>query len=71
MTQSTVLILGARGRFGLAAAHAFADAGWRVVAHMRPGATAPISRAGIEWIHADLNDTQTLVAAAKDRKSVV
>ena len=71
MTQSTVLILGARGRFGLAAAHAFADAGWRVVAHMRPGATAPISRAGIEWIHADLNDTQTLVSAAKEAGVVV
>lgn len=33
----TVLILGARGRFGLAAAHAFARAGWRVLAQFRPG----------------------------------
>ena len=71
MTQSTVLILGARGRFGLAAARAFADAGWRVVAHMRPGAVAPTSRPGIEWIHADLNDTQTLAAAAKEASVVV
>jgi nucleoside-diphosphate-sugar epimerase len=30
--QSTVLILGARGRVGLAAARAFADAGWRDLA---------------------------------------
>jgi NAD(P)-dependent dehydrogenase (short-subunit alcohol dehydrogenase family) len=29
--QDTVLILGARGRFGLAAARAFCDAGWRVI----------------------------------------
>jgi len=31
----TVLVLGANGRFGLAAAQAFAAAGWRVVAQMR------------------------------------
>ena len=38
--QAIVLILGARGRFGLAAARAFADAGWRVLGQMRPGAQA-------------------------------
>jgi nucleoside-diphosphate-sugar epimerase len=31
----TVLVLGANGRFGLAAAQAFAAAGWRVLAHVR------------------------------------
>jgi nucleoside-diphosphate-sugar epimerase len=71
MTQSTVLILGARGRFGLAAANAFAEAGWRVVAHMRRGAAAPTSRADIQWINVDLNDTQTLAVAAKDASVVV
>ena len=29
--SKTVLILGARGRFGLTAARAFAEAGWRVL----------------------------------------
>lgn len=35
MTQRTVLILGANGRFGLAAAQAFAAAGWQVLAQTR------------------------------------
>ena len=35
---NTVLILGARGRFGLSAARAFANAGWRVLGQTRPGA---------------------------------
>ena len=34
----TVLILGARGRFGLAASQAFATRGWRVFAQIRPAA---------------------------------
>ena len=38
---STVLILGARNRFGLAATRAFAQAGWRVLAQHRPGAPTP------------------------------
>ena len=36
----TVLVLGANGRFGLAAAQAFAAAGWRVLAHVRRDAAA-------------------------------
>ena len=41
----TVLVLGANGRFGLAAAQAFAAAGWRVVAQVRrdPAQTMPPS----------------------------
>ena len=70
-TQSSVLILGARGRFGFATARAFADAGWRVVAQMRLGAVVPASFPGIEWIHADLRDTQALVAAVKEASVVV
>ena len=38
---NTVLILGARGRFGLSAAHAFAQAGWRVLGQTRPANVAP------------------------------
>lgn len=65
--SSTVLILGARGRFGLAAARAFADAGWRVLAQMRPGARPPATAAGdarIEWLAADVHDRALLVQAA-------
>ena len=36
----TVLVHGANGRFGLAAAQAFAAAGWRVLAHVRRDAAA-------------------------------
>jgi nucleoside-diphosphate-sugar epimerase len=36
----TVLVLGANGRFGLAAAKAFAAAGWQVLAHVRRDAVA-------------------------------
>lgn len=61
--KSTVLILGARGRFGLAAARAFADAGWRVIGQTRPGAEVPADPR-IEWLGADLYDTQALAAAA-------
>ncbi|MDP3654409.1 MAG: sugar nucleotide-binding protein [Rhodoferax sp.] len=72
--QSTVLILGARGRFGLAVARAFAGAGWRVLAHMRPGATVPPEAAhgsGIEWVALDLFDTPSLTAAAHGATVVV
>ncbi|MDD2926643.1 sugar nucleotide-binding protein [Rhodoferax sp.] len=65
--SSTVLILGARGRFGLAAARAFADAGWRVLAQMRPGTRPPAEAAGdarIEWLAANLQDSTALAGAA-------
>ena len=41
----TVLVLGANGRFGLAATQAFAGAGWRVLAQVRrdPGPAMPPS----------------------------
>lgn len=66
--QETVLILGARGRFGLATAKAFADAGWRVLAHMRPGAKVPKEVQGdarIQWLAADVYDTAALAQAAR------
>ncbi len=68
--QSTVLILGARGRFGLAAARAFADAGWRVLGQTRPGAEPPADPR-FEWLAIDLHDTQALVAAAQGAAVVV
>ncbi len=68
--QSTVLILGARGRFGLAAARAFRDAGWRVVAQVRPGTAVPDDER-IEWLRANLPDTRALAAAAHGAAVVV
>jgi nucleoside-diphosphate-sugar epimerase len=71
---SRVLILGARGRFGLAAARAFAEAGWKVVGHMRPGATAPAEAAHdprIAWLSSDLYDTAALAQAVQSADVVV
>ena len=66
----TVLVLGARGRFGLAAARAFAAAGWRVLGQMRSGAVAP-QTSGIDWRGIDLQDPAGLLAAATDVSVVV
>jgi nucleoside-diphosphate-sugar epimerase len=68
--QNTVLILGARGRFGLATARAFADAGWRVMGQTRPDAEVP-QATSIEWFGIGLNDVQALVQAAKGATVVV
>jgi nucleoside-diphosphate-sugar epimerase len=66
----TVLILGAKGRFGLSAAQAFAAAGWRVLGQVRPGAT-PKPVPGVEWLAVDLNDHATLVQQAQGAQVVV
>ena len=66
----TVLVLGARGRFGLAAARAFCAAGWRVVAQIRPGATVPYC-AGALWLPVAAEDTAALVQAARSAAVVV
>jgi nucleoside-diphosphate-sugar epimerase len=62
MTRRTVLILGAKGRFGAAAVKAFADAGWRALAQARrhqqdlpPGAEA---------LTISLDQTEALASAA-------
>ncbi len=69
-TAPTVLILGARGRFGQAAARAFAAAGWQVVAQMRPGAAAlPIAE--VRWTEARPDDSAALAAAAPGAAVVV
>jgi nucleoside-diphosphate-sugar epimerase len=68
--HNTVLILGARGRFGLAAARAFADAGWRVLGQIRPGAKVPDDLA-IEWLGLDVYDAAGLAQAARDASVVV
>jgi len=65
---NTVLILGARGRFGLACALAFADAGWHVLAHTREGVQVPTQAQGdtrLRWISGDLHDTAALAETAR------
>ncbi len=68
--NKTVLILGARGRFGLAAAKAFADAGWRVLGQTRVGADVP-SDVSVQWLKLDLHNTQALAQAAQGAAVVV
>ncbi|KRC11931.1 hypothetical protein ASE11_00115 [Hydrogenophaga sp. Root209] len=63
VSSGTVLVLGGRGRFGLAAVQAFARGGWRVLAQMRPGAQAP-RVGGVQWLSLPLgtpDDVQVLV----------
>lgn len=67
---NSVLILGARGRFGSAAARAFAQAGWLVHAQARPGASGP-SLPGVQWVYADPADTAALAEAAHGASVVV
>ncbi|MGV3679026.1 MAG: NAD-dependent epimerase/dehydratase family protein [Acidovorax sp.] len=67
---STVLILGARGRLGLAAAQAFAQAGWQVLAQVRPGATGP-AVPGVQWLAIAAQDTPALAAHAQGAQVVV
>lgn len=69
-TTSTVLILGARGRFGRAAAHAFARAGWQVLGQVRPGAQGP-AIPGVQWLALDPANTAALAAAARGAAVVV
>lgn len=72
--QSTVLVLGARGRFGLAAARAFANAGWKVFGQFRPNAQVPKLAAGdarIRWLATDVHDTASLAQAAAGAVVVV
>lgn len=68
--DKTVLILGARGRFGLAATKAFAAAGWQVLAQVRAGASGP-QVAGVRWLAQDPQDTASLTAAAQGATVVV
>ncbi len=65
----TVLVLGANGRFGTAAAHAFAAAGWRVKAQVRRALAAPAT--GIEAVALPLADTDALARAAAGASVVV
>jgi nucleoside-diphosphate-sugar epimerase len=65
----SVLVLGANGRFGAAAALAFRDAGWRVLAQVRRAPAAPA--AGIEAVAVPITDTDALARAAAGASVVV
>lgn len=67
---STVLILGARGRLGLAAARAFAQAGWQVRAQVRPGTNGP-AIPGVQWLSLAPEDTLALAARAEGAQVVL
>lgn len=68
--SKTVLVLGAHGRFGEAAVHAFALAGWRVLAQARrpPARALP---AGVHGLAAPLEAIDTLAAEAAGATAVV
>lgn len=71
MNPSTVLVLGARGRFGSAAVRAFSQAGWEVVGQVRPGAGPLPSLPGVRWLRAMPSDTAALAEAAGAARVVV
>jgi len=60
---SSVLVLGAQGRLGQAACAAFATAGWRVLAHVRPGRAA-LDVPGVQTLATDLPDALAPARAA-------
>ena len=67
---STVLILGANGRLGLAAAQAFAAAGWQVLAQVRREA-APGMPAPARLLRLPVDDTAALAAQAAGARVVL
>lgn len=58
-----IVVLGAAGRLGRAAAEAFRDAGWSVASQVR-GTSAPRAAPGTEIIEVDARDAESLVEAA-------
>jgi nucleoside-diphosphate-sugar epimerase len=66
----TVLVLGAGGRFGQAAVHAFAQAGWHVLAQLRR-APATAWPANVTVLTVPLSDTDALASAAAGASAVV
>ncbi len=67
---STVLILGAGGRFGAAAVQAFAAAGWRVLAQQRR-APQPALPANVRLLQQGLDDAPALARAAAGATLVI
>lgn len=70
--KNRVLVLGARGHLGRAAVSAFADAGWSVLAQMRPEAASPWQGdRRIQPLATDLMAIDTIAAAAAGASVVV
>ena len=69
-TRPTVLILGANGRLGSAAAAAFAAAGWRVLAQVRRSLNAELARTA-QPVAIALTDPAALAEAARGAQVVV
>jgi len=59
-----VLVLGANGRLGRAAARAFAAAGWSVVAQVRRAPADPLA-GGVEYLECEIADAARIVARAR------
>jgi nucleoside-diphosphate-sugar epimerase len=68
--QTTVLILGANGRLGCAAAQAFDTAGWQVLAQVRQG-PSPLLPTRARVLRMDLGDAGALAAIARGAKVVL
>lgn len=69
MTRPSVLVLGAAGRLGLAAAQAFAAAGWQVHAQLRRADAALPS--GAQRVKVALDDIDAMARAAAGVRAVV
>ena len=69
--NARVLVLGARGRLGAAVVHAFANAGWQVVAQARTGAAAQPQHNAVTWVQASAQDQAALRSAAQGCSVVV
>lgn len=69
MSPPTILILGATGRLGLAAARAFSAAGWRVLAQSRRA--APELAAPLVPVTASLDDRARLAELARGARAVL
>jgi nucleoside-diphosphate-sugar epimerase len=59
-----IIVLGAAGRLGRAAAEAFRDAGWSVASQVRASA-APRAAPGTEIVEVDARDAESLIEAAR------
>jgi nucleoside-diphosphate-sugar epimerase len=70
--RSTVVVLGARGRLGQALCRAFAQAGWQVLAQVRPGKPVPDGvLPGVQWLEVPLTEGAALAQAATGAQVVV
>ncbi|MES2977920.1 MAG: NAD-dependent epimerase/dehydratase family protein [Pseudomonadota bacterium] len=70
-SRPSVLILGARGRFGQAATHAFASAGWRVLAQRRSTGIATQAVPHVHWLDMPVHDAAAVCQAAGHADVVV